>query len=202
MRIISATHRDLEAMVKEGTFREDLYYRLNVATINLPPLRERSGDVPPIANYFLSRYANEFEIDRPTLQPDALTLLQEQAWSGNVRELENTIRKLLVQSQGRPITADAVRRILSDTSKATAKSGSAETTGGDSLHALVKARLEAAGRGELPGALEGLIEELERELYTQAFAQAKGNQSAVSKLVGVSRLTVREKLLKYGLLEK
>ena len=206
VRIISATHRDLEAMVKDGTFREDLYYRLNVAAITLPPLHDRAGDIEPIAKYFLSKYSREFDIDQPALQPDALALLKEHEWPGNVRELENTVRKLLVQSQGRPITAASVTAILQSgatTSKpepASATADSSDDTG--SLASLVKSKLEASQRGEIPGALESLTEELERELYTQAFALAKGNQSAVSKLVSVSRLTVREKLLKYGLLEK
>jgi DNA-binding NtrC family response regulator len=204
VRIISATHRDLEAMVQEGTFREDLYYRLNVAAITLPPLRERIEDVEAIARYFLARYAREFEIDVPVLQSDALELLRQQPWRGNVRELENVIRKLLVQSQGRPITAVAVKGLLHTAPPGTTSTGPtpAETEGGRPLAGRITEALAAAERGELPGALEGLIEELERELYTQAFARTKGNQSAVSKLVGVSRLTVREKLLKYGLLDK
>ena len=198
VRIVSATHRDLEEMVREGAFREDLYYRLNVATISLPPLRERDGDIEPITKYFLTKYAREFEIDLPALQPDALKLLREHGWPGNVRELENTIRKLLVQSQGRPVTAASVTRVFQPASEAVNPAAAA----GGSLATLVKSRLEAARRGESSGALEGLLEQLERELYTQAFELAKGNQSAVSKLVGVSRLTVREKLLKYALLEK
>ena len=201
VRIISATHRDLEAMVKEGTFREDLYYRLNVAALTLPPLRERSADIEPITRYFISKYAREFEMDLPVLQANALAHLQQHPWPGNVRQLENTLRKLLVQSHGRPLTADAVKSILAAAAKPAA-TDSTESPGKRSLAALVKSSLATAQAGEVPGALEGLVDELERELYTQAFTLAKGNQSKVSKLVGVSRLTVREKLLKYGLLEK
>lgn len=197
VRIVSATHRDLEKMVKEGTFREDLYYRLNVATITLPPLRDRRGDIEPISKYFLAKYARDFEMDQPALPTDALDLLQEHPWPGNVREMENLVRQLLVQSQGRPITAESVKRLLQPLPGRSA----ANTPEGGSLATLVKSGLEAAQRGESSGALEGLLVNLERELYTQAFELAKGNQSAVSKLVGVSRLTVREKLLKYGLLE-
>ncbi|MCS6910181.1 MAG: sigma 54-interacting transcriptional regulator [Anaerolineales bacterium] len=112
VRILAATHRDLETMMREGHFREDLFYRLSVATIELPPLRARREDIPLLAQHFLLKNAAEFDFEPPRLMPEAVALLQNDPWPGNVRELENVIRRLLLASRGLPIDGATVREAL------------------------------------------------------------------------------------------
>ncbi len=100
VRVIAATNRDLGAEIKKGTFREDLFYRLNVVTIELPPLRERKGDIPTLASFFLRRYAAENGKHIETLSDDALATLREYTWPGNVRELENAVERAVVLCDG------------------------------------------------------------------------------------------------------
>ncbi|MEM7307383.1 MAG: sigma-54 dependent transcriptional regulator [Planctomycetota bacterium] len=107
VRVVAATHRDLAGMVAEQRFRQDLYYRLNVVKIDLPPLREREGDVALLVRHFLVRVADELGVSGPELTPDALELLEAAPWPGNVRELENEIRRALTLSGGR-IDADCL----------------------------------------------------------------------------------------------
>src|SRR6266704_1741955 len=112
VRIIAATHRNLEAMIREGRFREDLFHRLNVVTLQLPPLRERREDVPLLVRHFLRRYAGEFGFASPAITEDALAQLRASAWPGNIRELENVTRRLLLGARGLSINAEAVRQTL------------------------------------------------------------------------------------------
>ena len=93
VRLIAATHHDLERSIAEGEFRADLYYRLNVATVSIPPLRERRDDIPHLIDYFLNRYGREFGIDPPSIASKAVEFLQSQDWPGNIRQLQNVIRK-------------------------------------------------------------------------------------------------------------
>src|SRR5437870_2553258 len=112
VRVIAATHRDLESAIQEKQFREDLYYRLSVMVITLPPLRERKEDIPELVAYFLKKYAPEMGGATASIQSDALDLLRAQTWPGNVRELENVVRKMLLAAQGYTINLDHVRTSL------------------------------------------------------------------------------------------
>src|SRR5262249_19372526 len=107
VRLLAASHRDLEAMIREGKFREDLFHRLNVVTIPLPPLRERREDVPLLVQHFLRKYAADFGAETPTIGADALAVLQAEPWPGNIRELENITRRLLLAARGLAISTDA-----------------------------------------------------------------------------------------------
>src|SRR6056297_1849339 len=113
VRIIAATNRNLERAIEEERFRQDLYYRLNVVTLELPPLRERKGDIPLLCDYFLSLYAKEMEIDNPGMSERAKDMINKHAWPGNVRELGNAIKKALIFSRGYPIRAEAMTQALS-----------------------------------------------------------------------------------------
>ncbi len=113
VRILAATNRDLEASLAEDRFREDLYYRLKVVTISLPPLRERRDDIPLLTDFFLSRYATELDMENPGIMRDAVATLNSLQWPGNVRELANTIQKALIFSRGAPIQAEDVVHALS-----------------------------------------------------------------------------------------
>lgn len=193
VRIIAATHRDLEAAIAERQFREDLFYRLNVVSLTLPSLRARAEDIPPLVDYFLRRYAAEFDLPMPALQPEALQLLCAQSWPGNVRELENVVRKALLAARGLAITLEVVQSVLGGARPLAAG------TSRESLADLVGELLAAASRGELESAHAALIEVAERELLAQAMKLAGGNQAKAARWVGLSRLTLREKLQRFGL---
>ncbi len=192
VRVIAATHRDLEAAIRDKLFREDLYYRLSVMVLSLPPLRERPEDIPELVRHFMGRYAAELEVENPSIQPEALQLLGSQPWAGNVRELENAVRKALLVAQGYPINTTHVQAAL-----ASAPAGGDATK--QSLPEYVERLLQAARRGELEHAHARLLQTAERELFGRAIALAHGNQAKAARWVGVSRLTMREKLIQFGL---
>ncbi len=191
VRVLAATHRDLETAMKQNLFREDLYYRLSVVVISLPPLRERKEDIPDLVNYFFARYAFELGVSDPSISGGAMELLQAQSWPGNVRELENVARKMLLQSQGYTIRPDHVQSVLS-------KTGFAAANADQTLREYVDELLAAAQRGELSDAHDRVLRAAEKELFTRAIALAQGNQAKASRWLGVSRFTMREKLIQFG----
>jgi len=189
VRVLAATHRDLEAMLRQREFREDLYYRLNVASLVLPPLRERREDIPELVRYFLARYGPDFGQAQPLIQPEAIQFLQAQTWPGNVRELENAIRKMLLLSRGFAISLEHVQEAMN------------VPTGPDAptLKLLVTEALTSVQRAETGDAHARVIGVVERELFAQALQLAGGNQAKAARWLGLSRLTLREKLRAYGL---
>ncbi len=191
VRVIAATHRDLEAAIKHQQFREDLFYRLSVVVISLPPLRERKEDIPDLLKYFLRKYAAELGVENPSIQQQALDFLCAQNWPGNVRELENIVRKVLLLAQGYTIHLDHVRTALT---RATPPADAAHQT----LRELADQLLTAAQEGELEDAHGRLLQAAERELFRRAIELAHGNQAKAARWVGVSRLTMREKLIQFG----
>lgn len=195
VRILAATHRDLETAVAAHQFREDLLYRLNVVTLSLPPLEHRREDIPALVSYFLHRYGAELGVPDPAIQPEALEALRQRAWPGNVRELENTVRKALLLSRGYPIDAGIIQSAL------VPGASSSPATGGEGLPTSqqVGQWLEAARRGELTDVYRRVIERVERELFAQAFALAEGNLTRAAAWLGITRLTLREKLTSFGL---
>ncbi|MDB4537774.1 sigma-54 dependent transcriptional regulator [Akkermansiaceae bacterium] len=197
VRIISATHRDLEEMITAGAFRQDLFFRLNASMISLPPLRERPGDIPNLVSYFLTKYSREFQIETPSIHKDALAFLSEQPWPGNIRQLENIVRRSLIDSRGFTITRSTIEQTLSPTQP------TIPTAPTEGLANHVASRLISASKGELDeGAFPVLSADLEEELYRQAVQLSHGNQSKIAKWLGVSRMTVRDKLDKYDLFPK
>ena len=185
-------------MIKDESFRQDLFFRLNASVIELPPLRERREDIPSLVSYFLTKYSLEFQTQPPSVHKDALTYLSGQAWPGNVRQLENIVRRALIDSRGFTINKSMIETSLKVSP--TASSDAAEDRG---FAAHIQNRLLAASEGELlEGALATLNIDLEEELYRQAVALSHGNQSNISKWLGVSRMTVRDKLDKYNLFPK
>ncbi len=192
VRVLAATHRDLEAAIEAKQFREDLFYRLNVAVITLPPLRDHSEDVPDLARFFLRKHARELDVENPAIHPDALALLQVQRWPGNVRELENFIRRLLLLTRGFTISAEHVRALFD-------KARAAGVGSEPSLRAAAGELLAAAERGEVTDAFARLQSMAEREIIAQAIERAGGNQARAARWLGLSRLTVRLKLTQYGL---
>ena len=166
-----------------------MYYRLNVIAINIPPLRQRSDDIPDFARYFLMRHAIEFNLEIPAIHPDAIQFLTEQMWPGNVRELENAIRKALALARGYGIGLEEVRQAV-NLSRKPAEDASA-------LSGFIAELIAAASRGEIRNAHAAVIEEAERELFSQAIKLAQGNQAKAARWLGVSRATMREKLIQF-----
>ena len=194
VRVIAATHRDLEAMVDTGTFRPDLLYRLNVATIAIPPLRDRPGDIVPLTEHFLQIYGTEFGLESASIHSAGIRFLQEQDWPGNVRQLQNVIRKALLDARGYTLQWAHMRDAY-ETSRVQPPSLDAP----DSLQGLVADALRRASDGELAAAYPHLLETLERELFAAAIKRSAGNQAKAARWLGVSRFTMREKLHRYGL---
>jgi len=190
-RVIAATHRDLEAAMHEKQFRDDLFYRLSVVVITLPPLRERAEDIPALVQYFLRRYGAELGAGQATIQPKAVQILSEQPWPGNIRELENAVRNALLHARGYAIGVPEIRQALN--------ASPTRVAGGSPLAAYVAELLAAASRGDAANVRAGLFENADRELFTQAIKLAQGNQAKAARWLGVSRLTMREKLTHFGL---
>jgi nitrogen regulation protein NR(I) len=191
VRVLAATHRNLESAITVNQFREDLFYRLSVVVITLPPLRERKEDIPQLVRYFLRKHAPELGVGEPSIHPDALELLCAQNWPGNVRELENIVRKMLLIAQSYTINSDHVAAAL-NRSRPPAESAA------QSLNELVNDLLASAQRGEFDDVHARLLQTAEKTLFTRAIELAQGNQAKAARWLGVSRLTMREKLIQFG----
>jgi len=192
VRVIAATHVDLEAAIAAGRFREDLFYRLNVVTLTLPPLRDRREDIPSLVHYFLRRHGEALQIPQPTIQPDALAHLEKQPWPGNVRQLENVLRKALLGARGYPVG-------IADLEKNLAAPVGAATSTSISWQKFVTDTVEAASRGEIEDAMKILQSKMEEEALRHAIELAEGNQAKAARWLGISLPTMREKLRHYAL---
>jgi nitrogen regulation protein NR(I) len=192
VRVIAATHRDLETAIREKQFREDLFYRLNVVQVLLPPLRQRAEDIPSLVKYFLQKYGAELGVDSPAIQPEAIAFLCEQPWPGNIRQLENVVRQSLLLARKYTITLDHVRQVA-------AKMGRSAESPDASMAAWISDFLMKARAGEMERVHARVTDAIERELFAQAIHLAKGNQAKAARWLGISRLTMREKLTAFGL---
>jgi nitrogen regulation protein NR(I) len=193
VRVLAATHRDLNEAMAEREFREDLYFRLSVATIDLPTLEERLEDVPDLVRHFIRRYAHDLRIDEPSIQPEAISFLQRQPWPGNVRELENTVRQALLLARPFAVGLDHVKQALIRLRRPILAAQQTHST-------YVSNLLTLAERGEFQDAYWRMIAELEPELFSQAIRRAQGNQAKAARWLGVTRLKMREQLKQLGLL--
>jgi nitrogen regulation protein NR(I) len=194
VRIIAATHRDLEKLIAEKQFREDLYYRLSGVVLRLPPLRERQEDVQLLANYFCRRFSKELGVATGGLQPDSMAWLSEQSWPGNVRQLENTLRQALLLSRGYPISRAHLESVADKSSE---NPPAANTS--NSLETAIQDWLMAAKEGAEIDVHARASEAMERVLFSRAIALAQGNQAKAARWLNVSRQTMREKLRTFGL---
>jgi two-component system nitrogen regulation response regulator GlnG len=196
VRIVAATHRDLPQLIRQGLFREDLFYRLNVAPIRLPPLRERSSDVPALARHFASLATRE-GLPLKTLDDAAIERLRRYPWPGNVRELENLVRRLAALYSQEVIGLDIVEAELGQWSAIDAPL--AEAAAGEGLGAAVERHITdyfAAHRGALPaaGLYDRVLREIERPLIVATLAATRGNQIKAAHLLGLNRNTLRKKI--------
>jgi transcriptional regulator with PAS, ATPase and Fis domain len=171
VRIIAATNRDLEKMVREGRFRDDLYYRLNVFQVVLPPLRERLEDIPVLTDFFLKRYAKKNRREVITLAPEALRAFRGYSWPGNIRELENAIERGVIVCQGDVLTREDLPAALQPQGEWPA----------------------AGGEGE-PG-----LPELERQLISRTLERVAGQRRQAAEILGISLDELNLKIRSYGL---
>ena len=168
-RILFATHRDLKAMVEAGEFREDLYYRINVFEIRIPPLRERPSDIPPLVRGFLEKYSEQMEMEVPVLADEAMHLLVQHSWPGNIRELENCIIRIMANLDTDRIESSDLPEFLLQKSV----NGSARPE---------NASIASNGFG-----FEAQIELYSRRLIESALQQGGGNKSEAARILGISR---------------
>ncbi|MGH7994969.1 MAG: sigma 54-interacting transcriptional regulator, partial [Opitutaceae bacterium] len=192
VRVIAATHRDLDSAMADKQFREDLYYRLSVMVIALPPLRHRREDIPDLVRYFLHKHGPALGAPEPSIRPEAMTFLQAQPWPGNVRHLENVIRKVLLSTQGYTINLDHVR-------SAADQIGEPGFSASEPFGEYVDQLLAEARGADAGDAHARALEAAERELFSRAIRQANGNQARAARWLGVSRITMKAKLVQFGL---
>jgi transcriptional regulator with PAS, ATPase and Fis domain len=197
-RVVAATNQFLIDEIEAGRFRDDLYYRLNVWPINLPPLRERREDVAQLAQYFLERHAEEHQCDSPTLTGEMLRRLEVYDWPGNVRELENYMERALVLSAGRPLTPE----LIGPPGQAERRWRPLRSGGGpraSDLQGLIQ-QLVRQGIQTLPdGSLkERIVDAVERELIEQVLQQESGVQVKAAQRLGINRNTLHNKVDGYA----
>ncbi len=179
VRVIVATNRDLKAMVEGGNYREDLYYRLNVFPISLPPLRERRGDIAKLARHFLQKFAQEMGKRLQGFTPPALRLLETHRWPGNVRELENAIERAVVLCKGEWVDERILAFLDSDESRTT-----------------------TAALGIFPrleGPLHHQVDAFEKSVLEEVLEECGGNRSQAARRLSINRTTLLAKLKKHGL---
>jgi transcriptional regulator with PAS, ATPase and Fis domain len=184
VRVVAATNRDLHAAVKERRFREDLFYRLNVLPINLPSLRERTGDIPLLVTHFLRLHSHKKGLTVESIDPEALARLEQYRWPGNVREVENLMERLVILNEDGVIRA----RDLPDYVRGDSPTDQAD---GVSLRDL---RLPPEGVD-----LNGFIQTIEDQLILQALTRTRGNKTLAAELLRLNRTTLIERMRKKGL---
>jgi two-component system response regulator AtoC len=177
VRVLAATNRDLPARIAEGRFREDLFYRLNVVTIELPPLRQRREDIPLLAEHLLSKLARKYDWPNLALSPQALTHLTAQPWPGNVRELQNVLARAAIVARGRIIGVEDLQSPPPSTG---------QTAGPSASGSLL---------------LRDILAETECRVIRQALEQEKWNRTRAARLLGISRRQLFDKIRQYGLHE-
>lgn len=191
MRVIAATHRDLEKLIEDGLFRADLYYRLNVFSTYIPPLRERSEDIPLLVEHFLEKGEHELAVCRKRLAPDALKALQRYHWPGNVRELENVIKSLMITNVTETITLDTIpRNILHQRPNLEATEGPLEDLVYNKIKGLVTEYIQQEGTA----LMAVMMPQMERPLLRLTLEQTRWNQNRSAKILGINRNTLRKKI--------
>lgn len=181
VRIVAATNKDMKEAINKKEFREDLYYRLNVFPISLPPLRERKDDIPLLLNSFIKKYNVEFKKDIREISRDALELFRSYSWPGNIRELKNIVERICIMNNSQIITPEHLPREIAGEGKS------------QSSEMMFDIPPEGAD-------LEKMLENIEKEVLKQAIKMTDGNVSGTSRLLNIPRGTLRYKLEKYGLM--
>jgi DNA-binding NtrC family response regulator len=193
IRLLATSNRDLEAAVRSGEFREDLYFRLNVMTIEVPPLRERREDIQILAEHFLAKYADSNGASDMTLSPEALAMLHTHHWRGNVRELENTMHRAVLLAEGKVVRPEAIQL----TGSSLHQGGNGDDGRDDATAARIaqsRAALAAGGR-HMVGRT---VADVERDLIIDTLQHCLGNRTHAANILGISIRTLRNKLKLYS----
>ncbi|MEM9790394.1 MAG: sigma 54-interacting transcriptional regulator, partial [Planctomycetota bacterium] len=175
VRLVAATHHDLDALVAEGTFREDLFYRLAVVRLHLPPLRDRREDIPLLVEHFVKHFAEQMRKPAPRVSDEVQQALMQQPWPGNIRQLRNAVQNLVVMADGDTIELRHLPPNLREDA-----AGGATTTG-----------------GEVSGAMS--LDQLEKQAIRHALQATSGNREQAAKILGIGERTLYRKLKEYGL---
>jgi DNA-binding NtrC family response regulator len=189
VRLIASTNRDLQSLIKQGKFREDLYYRLAVVNIEIPPLRERKEDIAGLTDYFLAKYKEEAGKDVQGISSAAMKGLLNYAWPGNVQELENMIKKAVIFSRSNFILPE----------DCLVSSSMGVSNDEDRLKDIMMELAKAAAQKKEGAVYREIMDDVEQSLIIEMLKQYQGNQSRVAKVLGISRPTLKEKMDKYGL---
>jgi two-component system nitrogen regulation response regulator GlnG len=195
LRIVAATHRDLRQLVAQGLFRDDLFYRLNVVPLRLPPLRERTEDIPELVRHFLDRVTQE-GLPHKTLEPAAVDRLRQHRWPGNVRELENLVRRLCALHSEEVIGVSVIdQELLESPETRPAEAAVDNETLGSAIDRHLRSYF-SAHNGNLPpvGLYDRVLHELERPLLGLTLAATRGNQIKAAQVLGLNRNTLRKKI--------
>jgi nitrogen regulation protein NR(I) len=195
VRIIAATNKPLEEAVGQKKFREDLFYRLNVVRIQIPPLRERREDIRLLVNYFLKKFSQEQKSAPKSIAAPVLKALEKYHWPGNVRELENVIRRALVVSKGDAILMEDLPPEISGDKSSAAEPAIGRISGESDAASLAQQLFHLAKRDPKLK----VIPSVERELIIQALKETSGNQVHAAKLLGITRATLRKRVAKFGI---
>ena len=195
MRVIAATNRDLEAAYKNGTFRKDLYFRLNVVTVHVPALRERRSDIPMLVHWFLERYAPGSGLQ---VTSAAMKSLMGYDWPGNVRELENCIERAVALGNGRTMDLSDLPPSIAAGSAAAGASGSPAADRSTLLDPDLAEAMAAAEPPRAPLSTTDL-EDIERATIQRVFEQVKGDKALAGRMLGISRATLYRKLKRYNI---
>jgi two-component system response regulator AtoC len=196
VRIVTATNKNLADEVRKGTFRQDLYYRLNVVALPVPPLRERHADIRQMAAYFVEIYAKNFR-KKTDLSPDAMRVLLAAPWNGNVRELKNVIeRAMIVVPNGTSIQPEHLNMYISSAAAPPPVTSVAEPQSKNAF--IIDTNLDDPSKNF---SLKGVVEQVERAFIERALSQSNGNQQRAAKILGIERHVLRYHLKKYGIQE-
>lgn len=198
VRVVAATNRQLERSTQEGKFREDLYYRLNIIPIYLPPLRERKTDIPDLINFFIARFAEEYARPRATISSEAFKRLMAYDWPGNIRELENTLKRALVLCSGRVLLPEHFPKFADGDMYSSALEGS--TLEGQLRILLNEWVNQSLDAGESEGALYSKIRAIfEKPLFEIVLKQTGWNRSKAAEILGINRNTLHSKMDEHGI---
>jgi len=193
VRFIVATNKDLEVAISGGQFREDLYYRLNVVSITVPPLRDRREDIPELVSYFLKRFNQELKKKVTGISPGVMKTILAYSWPGNIRQLENVLKRAMVLCQGEWILEDQL--VLE---KGWDKGGLEETTGGGlPVESLLDVLFEELSRSGASSGEPDMLSVIEKGMILRALQKKRGNQVQAAQLLGMNRSTLRGKMDKY-----
>lgn len=196
VRVLAATNKDLLACIQKGLFREDLYYRLNVVNIHIPPLRERKVDIPLLLEHFIQKFNLEMGLSMTGLPPEAQESLVNYPWPGNVRELENCIKRSMVLSRRKILLEEDFSGLL-QTQPPLPENGDLDLLLDETLDRVFRLLTAKGGQNE-----QGeMLKQLEGHLVKKALATSNGNQVQAARLLGISRTTFRSKMKKHGLLQ-